>query len=97
MPKTLEEPVIIGYGRQFVGEYQEGEFLESFRRAFAEKPDGTIILDSIRAGQKFLAASAAWAVDQGLLEHCETDDSDEQCTVYSFRLTEAGKARLGFQ
>lgn len=94
-PIGKPEPEIISFGRSFVKDYPEEEFKASLTRAFKEKRGDFIVLDSNARGQKFLAACAAWAIDQGWLYNDRTQE-DDQCSVSSFRLTEAGrKAILG--
>lgn len=66
----------------------------SLWRAFIRDGADYIVLDSNWRGQRFLAAGVAWGVDNEILFHASTDDSDEQCEVYAFRLTEHGRTRL---
>lgn len=66
----------------------------SLWRAFIRDRADYIVLDSNISGQRFVAAGVAWGIDNGLLRHDRTDSSDEQCEVYTFRLTDEGKKRL---
>ncbi len=89
----MPEPEIIAYGRQFVKDYTEQEFKDSLTRAFKQNRAGYVILDDNPREQKFLAACAAWAIDQGWLYNDRNED-DDQCKVSSFRLTEDGKKAI---
>lgn len=88
-----DEPAIITYGRGLVGSYHVAEYRASLRRAFFERGADFITLDSNPRGQRFLAASAAWAIDNGLLFCARTDD-DGQSQVSAFRLTDKGREEL---
>lgn len=91
----MGEPEIISFGRNLINNYSTEEFRASLIRAFKDKKADFIVLDSNISGQKFLAACAAWAVDHGWLYN-DKNQSDEQCKVSSFRLTDKGrKALLG--
>ena len=69
------------------------EFRASLTRAFKDRRADFIVLDDNMGGQKFLAACAAWAIDQGWLYN-DHNQGDGQCKVSSFRLTEAGKMTI---
>ncbi len=84
------EPVIVSWGRQYIGDYSEDEFRGSLIRAFKDNRAGRIFLDSNPQGQRYQAASIAWAIDQGLLYN-DQNDNDGQQEVSSFRLTTLGK------
>ena len=86
----MDEPEIISYGRHFIGDFAPEEFKTSLTRAFKDRRADFIVLDSNMNGQKFLSACAAWAIDQGWLYN-DRSQSDEQCRVSSFRLTEMGR------
>lgn len=97
MAKIVAEPNIIGFGRAHIHDYTEKEFRDSLFRAFRQDPKASIILDDNMSGQKFLATSVAWAIDQGLLynsENCPDDPDYPQQIVSSFRLTEKGKKEI---
>lgn len=90
----MSEPPIVGYGRNFIKDYNTEEFKSSLKRAFKDNGADYIVLDSNPRGQKFLAASVAWAIDQKWLYNDQNRD-DGQSEVSSFRLTDAGKKALG--
>ena len=92
----MSEPAIVSFGRNFVGDYPKKEFKDSLSRAFKDGGADFIILDDNPRGQKFLAASVAWAIDRKWLYN-DREQSDGQNTVASFRLTDAGKKALGIQ
>jgi hypothetical protein len=88
----MNEPLIVQWGRTFIGEYDTQEYLGTLVRAFGSAGGADfVILDSSMAGQRYRAACTAWLIDNGYLKHTRTDDSDEQCSVYEFRLTETGR------
>lgn len=89
----MEEPAIVSFGRQFLGDYSFQEYKDSLTRAFKAGQADFIVLDSNPRGQKFLAACAAWAVNEGLLYNDRNED-DTQQIVSSFRLTEKGKKEI---
>lgn len=89
-----DEPAIIAYGRSVVDAYPIVEYRASLRRAFFVHGADFITLDSNPRGQRFLVASAAWAIDAGLLFCARTDD-DGQSEVSAFRLTDKGREELG--
>lgn len=94
----MDEPEIIGYGREcYITRYRPEiyapEFKASLNRAFVSGRADFIILDSNMRGQGFLAACAAWAIDQKWLYNDRNQDNG-QCKVSSFRLTEAGKRAI---
>jgi hypothetical protein len=95
----MSEPAIIAFGRSHVGDYTSEEYLASLRSAFGRGGADFVVLDSNMAGQRFLAAATAWALDAGLLFNDKNSDDrgmgDEQSVVSSFRLTTAGRERLG--
>ena len=94
---SAEEPLIVGYGRQHISSYFVKEFRDSLVRAFKEKSYPDISLDSNMHGQKFLAASVAWGIDEELLCHSEDrpDDPDSPQSITSiFCLTEKGKKQI---
>jgi len=66
----------------------------SLWRAFIRDGADFIVLDSNISGQRFIAAGVAWGIDNGILRHDRTNSSDEQCEVYTFRVTDAGRKRL---
>lgn len=90
----MKEPAIIACGRS-VTDYSEQEFKESLFRAFKENGADFVTLDSNLRHQRFLSACAAWAIDNGYLYNDASESSD--CgneSVYSFRLTDAGKKAI---
>jgi len=89
---TADSPAIIAFGRRFIAAYPVDEYEDALRRAFGADPTGFVFLDSFPYRQRFLAACAAWAIDQGFLCVDRIDD-DGQSEVCSLRLTEAGMAR----
>jgi hypothetical protein len=89
----IEEPIIIEYGRQLIGEYPIQKYIDSLKRAFITRDTDCIVIDSNPRGQEFLYACIAWAFDGKILWHDLSID-DSQNTVFSFRLTEYGKAFL---
>lgn len=89
----MSEPEIIGYGRSFIDEYSVEELRSSLVRAFVDRGADFVVLDSNMRGQKFLAATAAWAIDEGLLYN-DRNEGDGQQKVSTFRLTEKGKTEL---
>jgi len=88
-----KEPEIISYGRGLIGDYAAEEFKASLVRAFRDGQADFIALDDNINGQGFLAACAAWAIDQKLLYN-DKNESDGQCKVSSFRLTKAGEEAI---
>lgn len=90
----MNTPAIIAFGAASIGEYTTTEYDAALARAFQRNPDGFVVLDSNPRGQRFLAACAAWAIDQGLLRVAQVAD-DGQCEFCSLRLTPTGKARYG--
>ncbi|OGZ09850.1 MAG: hypothetical protein A3D65_00465 [Candidatus Lloydbacteria bacterium RIFCSPHIGHO2_02_FULL_50_13] len=86
----MSEPEIISFGRQFIDKYPTEEFKASLTRAFKNGRADFIVLDDNMNGQRFLAACAVWAIDQGWLYN-DNNQSDGQCRVSSFRLTKAGR------
>lgn len=93
MSKTLEEPLIISWGRQHISSYETSEFVQSFYKAFIVHRADYVTLDSLVTGQRFLAASTAWALDNGFLSHTKTAD-EGQSEIYEFRITEKGRQTL---
>lgn len=89
----MDESEIVSCGRNFVDGYPVDEFRASLVRAFKERGADFVVLDSNPRGQKFLAACAAWAIDEGLLFNDHNED-DEQQKVSTFRLTEKGKKEI---
>lgn len=89
----MSEPVIVSYGRQFLGNYPVQEYKDSLVRAFRDHRADFIVLDDNPRGHKFLAASVAWAMDEGLLYNDHNQDDTEQ-VISSFRLTENGKKEI---
>jgi len=87
------EPDIIGWGRGSITGYDAKEFRTSLTRAFKDGRADFVVLDNNMRGQKFLAACVAWAVDRGWLYN-DSSAGDEQCKVFSFRMTKAGKRAL---
>lgn len=89
------EPVIVCWGRSLKDQYPVEEYRQSLIRAFRDKKADFIVLDSFMTGQRFLAASVAWALDEGLLHNDQNHSGDEQNgVVSSFRLTEKGKKEI---
>lgn len=86
----LNEPVIVAFGRRHIARYAEQNLRNSLVRAFRDDQADFVTLDDNTRGQRFAAASTAWAIDKGLL-YCDKTDSDDQCSVSSFRLTDEGK------
>lgn len=84
------EPGIIQFGRQHVGDYAWEEYVVALFKAFVIGKADFIILPENMNGQRFLAASAAWALDNGYLRVSEVDDADIQSVSTTFRLTELG-------
>lgn len=91
---TSKEPQIVTWGRNYVSEYPEQEFVDSLMRAFNRDRADFIVLDGNMRGQKFLAAGVAWAIDRGWL-FCDRHEEYDQETVSTFRLTPEGRAALG--
>ncbi len=89
----MSEPAIVGYGRQFVNDYPVQAYKDSLIRAFRINRADFIVLDDNPRGQKFLAASVAWGIDEGLLYNDRNAD-DTQQIVSSFRLTEKSKKEI---
>jgi len=89
----MNEPAIVGYGRHFVDQYPQQEYVECLQRAFKRDRADFITLDDNRHGQRFLAAATAWAIDAGWL-YCDRIDEGDQEVVSSFRLTDEGKRML---
>ncbi len=89
----MEEPAIVTYGRTFIESYPVQEYRNSLVRAFRDRRADFVVLDNNPRGQKFLAASAAWAIGEGLLYNDRNVD-DTQQIVSSFRLTERGKKEI---
>jgi len=85
----MNEPAIVSYGRQHLDAYPVQEYRASLIRAFRDKQADFITLDSFPHGQRFLAASVAWGMDNGLLRN-DSNQGDEQDIVSSFRLTVKG-------
>lgn len=90
----MNEPLVVQWGRTLIGEYDPSEYLATLSRAFVVAKCDYVVLDSSMSGQRYRAACTAWLIDNGYLKHTRTDDSDEQCEVYEFRLTEEGRVRL---
>jgi len=90
---SKSEPEIVVYGRQFIDTYTAQEYEDSFIRAFRDHQADFIVLDDNPRGQRFLAASIAWAMSEGLLYNDRNSD-DGQMVVSSFRLTEKGKKEI---
>lgn len=85
-----DEPLIVSYGREHITEYRVEEFEQALERAFvAHRADFVLLDDNIR-GRKFVAASTAWAIDEGLL-YCDRTEDDGQSVVSSFRMTDKGR------
>ncbi|MFI5260633.1 MAG: hypothetical protein ACHQU0_02470 [Candidatus Paceibacteria bacterium] len=89
----IEEPIIIGYGRQLIDQYPVQEYVDSLRRAFIIGRAECVVLDSNLRGQRFLFACAAWAFDGKILWN-DLNIDDSQSAVCSFRITEYGKKFL---
>lgn len=94
-----KNPSIVAWGKTHIKAYAIQEYIDSFRRAFVDRGADFITLDSNMRGQKFLAASVAWALEEGWM-HCSDVggyplDLDAQETVWAFRLTDKGRAELG--
>ena len=91
----MNTELILNFGRycQTIIHEPESEYRDSFVRAFKEKRADYIIIDSNMNGNRFRAASIAWAVEQGLL-YCDRESDGDQETVWSFRLTEKGRKEI---
>ena len=89
----MREPAIVIYGRQFIHRYSVQEYRNCLIRAFKNGGADFIILDSHPRGQRFLAASVAWALSKKLLKNDRNDDDGQQ-VVSSFRLTKKGKKEI---
>ncbi len=87
------EPRIIGYGRGLMHNYPEADLKAALVRAFRDRGADYIVLDSNPRGQRFVAASAAWGIDAGLLYHHHSSDDGQQ-VVSAFRLTEKGTKEI---
>jgi hypothetical protein len=88
------EPAIVSWGRMSVADYDDEEYLLALRHAFVGMHADYIALDSNRTRKRFLAASVAWAIDEGLL-YCDTEVDEGQTFVSSFRLTDKGRNYMG--
>ncbi|MBI5421447.1 MAG: hypothetical protein HZA35_04040 [Parcubacteria group bacterium] len=89
----MDEPAIVDYGYQYIGQNSVEEYRGVFIRAFRNNRADFVTLDSNPRGQKFLAASVAWALQEGLLYN-DCNEDDTQQVVSSFRLTEKGKKEI---
>lgn len=95
----MSEPAIIAFGRHHMARFTPEEYIESLTSAFVRGGADFITLDSNMSGQRFLAAATAWALDEDILFNDRNSDDgpdeDAQTIVSSFRLTPAGRVRLG--
>jgi hypothetical protein len=85
-------PAIIRFGAGNVRDYPVRDFEATLRRFFAGHPDRMYVLDSKGIAQRFIAATAAWAIGEELLyiDRVARDDQREFCVL---RLTDAGRSR----
>ena len=83
----------VAWGRAYVKDYTEQEFLDCLWRAFIRDHADFIILDSNPHGQRFVAAATAWALSKSIL-YCDRDQQGDQERVATFRLTPDGREIL---
>lgn len=93
MSATLE-PAILQLGYQCVGKYADQEYIDALTRAFVRDGADYVVLDSNPHGQRFIACCAVFAIEKGWL-YCDRVDTGDQEELATFRLTNAGKNRLG--
>lgn len=87
------EPMIIVFGREHIEEYPVAEYKDSLSKAFKKNKADSITLDSNPRSQRFLAACAAWAIQENLLYHDHSFDEGQQIISF-FKLTEKGKSEI---
>ena len=85
------EPMIVEWGRTNMKKFKEDQYESALKRAFVRCACNSISLDSNTAGQRFLAACTAWALDKGYVYQTSQRRYFGD-TIYEFELTDAGKA-----
>lgn len=89
----LIEPLIVIWGRLFVGAYGIDEYEASLKRSFVGNQNGFITIDNNLCGHMFLYARVAYSLDHGLIEHSRSLCC-EHIEIHSFVLTDFGKEVL---
>lgn len=92
----MTESEIISAGQWAISKYDTSEFREALYKAFVRDRMKHIRLRNSKNESQFLAACAAWGIEQGWLRETDLDFYDEQDAGYAeLFLTDEGKAEFG--